>query len=74
MKLFRKRDRNERQTADWLVNVRSAIYRNQRKAADYLGRKTLYWNRNSWLIALGLFVLLFGGCCLFLCIKAFIHL
>jgi len=74
MRLFRKRDKSDRQPADWLVQVRSTVHRNQRKAADYLGRKTQYWNRSSWLIALAVFILLFGGCCLFLCIKAFIHL
>jgi len=73
MKLFKKHDKRSTQPAVWLVGLRSGIDRNQRKAADYLSHKTQYWNRGSWLIALALFILLFGGCCLFLCIKAFIH-
>lgn len=73
MKLFRKRDKGSGQPAIWLVRVRSSIERKQQKAAGYLNRRTQYWNRGSWLIALGLFILLFGGCCLLLCIKAFIH-
>jgi hypothetical protein len=73
MKLFRKRDKNSRQSAVWLVGIQSVVERKQQKAAGYLNRRTQYWNRNSWLLALGLFILLFGGCCLLLCIKAFIH-
>lgn len=73
MKLFKKYNKRSIKPAVWLVGVRSNIERNQRKAADYLGHKTQYWNRSSWLIALAAFILLFGGCCLFLCIKAFIH-
>jgi hypothetical protein len=74
MKLFRKRDVGNHQTSTWLLQLRDGIERKQRKAAEYLGRRTQYWNRRSWLIALVLFVILFGSCCLLLCIKAFIHL
>ncbi|MES2277911.1 MAG: hypothetical protein V4592_17925 [Bacteroidota bacterium] len=73
MKLFRKRDKNSGQPAVWLLGLRSVIEQRQRKVAGYLCRRTQYWNRGSWLLALGLFILLFGGCCLLLCIKAFIH-
>jgi hypothetical protein len=44
----------------------------QRRVADYLGQKTAYWNRTSKIIALTIFCLLFGGCSLYLLIKAFI--
>ena len=73
MKLFRKPNKGNGRPAVWLVGLRSGIEQKQRKAAGYLNRRTQYWNRSSWLIALGLFILLFGGCCLLLCIKAFIH-
>jgi len=73
MKLFKKRQTSSGQPAVWLIRVRSVIDRKQLKVAGYLSRRTQYWNRGSWLIALGLFILLFGGCCLLLCIKAFIH-
>jgi len=74
MRLFKKQDKANKQPAVWLTQVRAGVERRQQKIADYLGRKTQYWNRSSWLIALALFILLFGGCCLLLCIKAFIHL
>lgn len=74
MSLFRKQGQDNRQPAVWLTQVRAGIERHQQKLAAHLARKTQYWNRLSWLIALALFILLFGGCCLFLCIKAFIHL
>jgi hypothetical protein len=45
----------------------------QRQFAGYLGRKTQYWNKASKLTALMLFVLVFGGCCLLLILKAIIH-
>jgi len=73
MNLFKKQNKGGRQPAVWLVKVCSDIERRQRKVAGYLSRRTQYWNRSSRLIALGLFILLFGGCCLLLCIKAFIH-
>ncbi len=74
MRLFKKRNKSNREPAVWLVGLGSFIDGKKRKAADYLGRKTQYWNRSSWVIALALFILFFGGCCLLLCIKAFIHL
>lgn len=74
MKLFRKRNGGSQVPAVWLVSLRSVIERKQRKAADWCSRRTQYWNRTSWLIALALFILLFGGACLLLCINAFIHL
>jgi hypothetical protein len=73
MRIFKKHHKGSGQPAVWLVGVRLGIERRQRKTAAYLGRRTQYWNRGSWLIALGLFILLFGGCCLLLCVKAFIH-
>jgi hypothetical protein len=73
MKLFKKQNKGSGQAAVWLVGLRSVVEQRQRQFADWCGRRTQYWNRGSWLIALGLFILLFGGCCLLLCIKAFIH-
>lgn len=55
------------------IQVSYNIKQKQKKFARYLGRKTQYWNRSSKIIALALFCLLFGGCCLLLLIKAIIH-
>ena len=38
--------------------------------AAYLGRKTLYWNRGSKVIALAVFCLVFGSACLYLLMRA----
>lgn len=73
MRLFKRRINHDSQPAEWLVDLRSGLDKRQRKMAKFLGRRTQYWNRSSWLTALALFILLFGGCCLLLCIKAFIH-
>lgn len=73
MILFKRRVKHDRQPADWLVQLRGMIDKRQRKIADFLVCRTQYWNKLSWIIALTLFILLFGGCCLLLCIKAFIH-
>lgn len=50
--------------AGWITSTQAG-------AANYLNRKTAYWNRASKLIALFLFCLLFGGACLYFIIKAF---
>ena len=47
----------------------SALLFQQRKLADYLGRKTAYWDKASKLIALLLFCLVFGGISLWLILK-----
>ncbi|MBS1501078.1 MAG: hypothetical protein JST32_03380 [Bacteroidetes bacterium] len=73
MRLFKRKQPNSREPAVWLVRCRFLLDQRQRQVAAYLGRKTAYWNRSSWIIALALFILLFGGLCLLLCIKAFIH-
>lgn len=73
MKLWKRRNSGGDRPVLWLVQLRNSLDKRQQKLAAYLGRRTQYWNKSSWLIALGLFILLFGGCCLFLCIKAFIH-
>ena len=73
MRLFRKRNKDKRQPANWLIQLRQCLEQRQLKLAGFLSRRTQYWNRLSWIIALVSFILLFGGCCLFLCIKAFIH-
>lgn len=48
----------------------SAIVRRQTQVAGYLNRKTQYWNKNSKIIALVIFSLVFGGLSLYLLIKA----
>ena len=50
--------------ADWIIS-------RQTKIADYLNRKTAYWNKTSKLVLLILLCLLFGTVSLFLFIKAF---
>lgn len=56
-----------------LAQFKASMEMRQRQFAEYLGRKTQYWNRASKLTALLLFVLVFGGCCLLLILKAIIH-
>ena len=73
MRLFKKRKQPTIAGNGAWVRAGLIITENQRKAADYLGRKTQYWNRNSKIIALVIFCLLFGGTCLMLLIKAIIH-
>ncbi|OCX52774.1 hypothetical protein BEL04_00090 [Mucilaginibacter sp. PPCGB 2223] len=73
MKLFRKRNKEKHQPANWLIQLRQSLEQRQLKLAGYLSRRTQYWSKLSWIVALALFIGLFGGCCLFLCIKAFIH-
>jgi hypothetical protein len=73
MKLFGKRKTSNQAESRFGIQVRLAIEQKQRKAAAYLSRKTQYWNRNSKIVALALFCLLFGGCCLLLLLKAIIH-
>jgi hypothetical protein len=50
--------------------IAAAIVRRQTRVADYLNRKTQYWNRSSKLIALFLFCLVFGGISLYLLLRA----
>ncbi|WP_258135736.1 hypothetical protein [Mucilaginibacter phenanthrenivorans] len=50
--------------------VAAAIVRRQTRVANYLNRKTQYWNRTSKLVALALFCLVFGGISLYLLLKA----
>ncbi|QEM03079.1 hypothetical protein DIU31_005930 [Mucilaginibacter rubeus] len=73
MKLLKKRKTGSAADNQALLRVRLMLTAKQRKVADYLDRKTLYWNRNSKIIALVIFCLLFGGACLLLLIKAIIH-
>jgi len=73
MSLFKRKQQGSSEQAVWLVRCRLLLEHRQRLIAGYLGRKTQYWNRGSWIIALTVFILLFGGFCLLLCIKAFIH-
>lgn len=73
MKLFQTRKKGTRITSGVGAQVQGFAAQKQRKMADYLSRKTQYWNRTSKIIALVLFCLLFGGGCLLLLIKAIIH-
>jgi hypothetical protein len=50
--------------------VAAAIVRRQTQVANYLNRKTAYWNRSAKITALVLFCLAFGGISLYLLIKA----
>ena len=59
--------------AAWLVQVRDGMELRLRKLSGYLSRRTQYWSRASWIVALALFILLFGGCCGWLIWKGFIH-
>lgn len=70
MKLFRKRVRESVERFGLAVRFGNYFERKQRRLADWLGRKTQYWNRNSWLVLLILFCLLFGTGCLLLIIDA----
>lgn len=73
MKLFKKSKAGSGVTGRFSAQVQQLAEEKQRKAATYLSRKTQYWNRSSKIMALALFCLLFGGCCLLLLIKAIIH-
>ena len=52
------------------TRIAGKIIRKQTQAANWLNRKTQYWNRSSKLIALLLFCLLFGSACIYLIIKS----
>lgn len=71
MRLF-KSNKNKPVPAEWLVKCRIWMEARQKKVADTLGRKTQYWSKGSWIMALALFILLFGGCCLLLILHAFL--
>ena len=70
MKLFRKGMRRAVEKFGLAARFGNFLERKQRRLADWLGRKTQHWNRNSRLIFLILFCLLFGTGCLLLVINA----
>jgi hypothetical protein len=73
MKLFKNKRKNWLQSGqnNFLVGkLQSAVISRQTKIAAWLNRKTQHWNRASKLIALLLFCCLFGGCSLYLLIRA----
>lgn len=72
MKLFRKNQRSVTEQ-NTLTRMSGAIAQRQRKLADYLDRKTQYWNESAKITALVIFCLLFGGTCLLLIIHAINH-
>jgi hypothetical protein len=51
-------------------HIADKIIRRQTQFANYLNRKTQHWNRTSKLIALIMFVLLFGGLSIYLILKS----
>ena len=58
-------------TSDALARrIAGQIIRLQTRIARQLNRKTQYWNRASKLMALALFVLVFGGLSIYLIIKS----
>jgi hypothetical protein len=73
MNLFKQKKTTRRPDAEWLVTCRAWIDKRQRLVANYLARKTQHRNRSSKIIALALFILLFGGSCLLLLIHAIIQ-
>ena len=76
MKLFKRRKTTAAKHQENALAAQIGVYihRRQTQVSGYLNRKTHYWNRTSKLTALFLFCLLFGGFCLFMLIKAIIHL
>ena len=58
-------------TSDALARrIADQIIRSQTRIACQLNRKTQHWNRASKLMALALFVLVFGGLSIYLIIKS----
>lgn len=70
MKLFKRRQRPiSPRAAELAERWTGTILLHQRMLADWLGRKTAYWDKASKIIALCLFCLLFGGISLWLILK-----
>jgi hypothetical protein len=55
------------------LKIAGKIIRNQTRFAVYLNRKTQHWNRASKIVALTLFVLLFGGLSFYFIIHSFFN-
>ena len=73
MGLFWKRRKRRELTARqerFAGKVALTIIQKQTRLANYLNRKTQYWNKTSKITALVLFCLVFGGLSLYLLIKA----
>jgi len=73
MGLFRKRKQNKLLTSRQEAlagKVAAVIVYHQARIANYLNRKTAYWNKRAKITALLLFCLAFGGISLYLLIKA----
>ncbi|EHQ29689.1 hypothetical protein [Mucilaginibacter paludis] len=70
MNLFRRKPKvlspRTAEAAERWVNI---LLLRQRQVADWLGRKTAYWDKASKIIALCLFCLVFGGISLWLLLK-----
>jgi hypothetical protein len=73
MKIFRRKERSlSPRAAEVAERWAGAILSRQRRIADWLDRKTAYWDKRSKLIALLLFCLVFGGMSLWLILKTFL--
>lgn len=53
------------------TKMASAILSRQTKIADYLNRKTAYWNKTSKVLLLVVFCAAFGGLSIYLLLKSF---
>jgi hypothetical protein len=74
MGLFWKRRKRRALTAkqeNAANRMASAIVRRQTRLANYLNRKTQYWNKASKLLLLALLILLLGGFSLYQFIQLF---
>jgi hypothetical protein len=69
MRIF-KRTREPVQHNEVAQQIARYIIRYQTGLADYLNRKTKNWQRKSLHLALLLFILAYGGYCLYLLISA----
>jgi hypothetical protein len=70
MRLFKKHRTSDFTENAFAVRVSQFFEARQQRLAGYLFRKTQHWNRNSKIVALMLFCLLFGVCCFWLILKA----
>lgn len=68
MALFSKEARRSREKLS--DTVRLSVIRRHKKVAEYLNRRTQYWNRASKIIFLVVLIILFGGFSLWLIVEA----
>lgn len=70
MNFFKRKTKSYPKAEALAERLAGRIIRKQTRIANYLNRKTQYWDRASKIIAFTLFVLLFGGLCIYLIIKS----